>query len=165
MAGLAGQFFGAVIGMALFGSIVALILRKFFRVPTNLSFIAGLAIMLGFAVWSSQFNGSSRTMSDTFFLYGTGAILAYFVMVALDGRSTGPTDLAEDGNTKPPRDFRALKRGLAWTGFVLLAAFGATSIFSAFNSYSDKGLFFLIGSILLICAFLIWRSLNMKTET
>lgn len=157
MAGAIGQFIGAILGMALFGAVLALPLRKFLGWSTRLSYFAALIAFLPIAALFYKVNqiNPGATFLGGLAFYGSASVLAFLVLVST-AKQTGEYAAAENG----PINFRPVFKFCGWLLFIGLAALGATSIFSAIRATYSPEIPFLFGATLLICAFLLWRLLN-----
>ena len=156
MAAMVGFVLGAVMGMALFGGLVGHALRKFLQWPVRRSYAVAL---VGFWPIAVYFYARNNGMTDEAWIngaliYGLGAFLAYFVLVAT-AKTEG--NVASEGTGIR---WGKVGRWTAWALFVLLAALGATFIFAAFVAVYDKTIPFFIGAVLSILAFLLWKKLT-----
>jgi hypothetical protein len=89
MAYLAGEWVGAIFGMALLGSGLAWCIRRFSRIGWEVCFVTALvaiAIVAGFTN-----SNETRGYLSTVLMYATAGIPAYFLASALRSKSGGPS--------------------------------------------------------------------------
>lgn len=83
------QLIGAVLGMALFGALVAWVIRRLFKVELKTSYAVGLLVMVFVAPAVYVLNSEGqRDFLDALFLYAIGGAIAYPVLVATSRRKT-----------------------------------------------------------------------------
>lgn len=156
-----GGFIGAIIGMALFGAILAWVLRLVFpTMSLSWSYALGLGIMIWPAGWSWNSNHAGTSLAESLFTYGVAAIFAFFVLVSTSSLG-GSGRQRERSNNHQSR--KRIFRFLGWVLFSLLAAFGATCMFAALKGNgSDATVSFFMGALCIIGAFFLWKALTKK---
>lgn len=145
--GAVGFVSGAILGMALFGSLIAWIIRWVVPIRLYWSYAVGILIMLPVAAWSYAYNFANASVTEGFFIYGVGGLFAFPLLISTS-LIGGQPDHAD--SKYPKRTFNFIARALGWGISSLLLAVGLTLVFVATKEQGAAAPPFFFGVICLM---------------